>query len=246
MFVIIIAIWNCVCIPLQITFQPDWLETIGVDILNNFIDFCFVIDIIVCCRTTYYNTDTGDEVFEPKLTALNYIKSTRFVIDVISTIPLDTIGFILTQSKTPELQIFSLLKLVRISRISVIIRRLNVRLETKNLLKLLTLVLFIIIYLHLSGCLWFWLVQVDMVWIPPLDQYDIDAQFYEDDTFVHQYVQTLYHSVIMFVGKDIRPITIYQLMFVGLCLLVGSLLNANMFGNIALIITEIKMKSNQA
>ena len=32
----------------------------------------------------------------------------------------------------------------------------------------------------------------------------------------------------------------------GLCLLIGSLLNANMFGNIALIISEIKMKSNMA
>ena len=63
----------------------------------------------------------------------------------------------------------------------------NVKLETKNFLKLLQLVMSIILYLHLTGCLWFWLVSVDKVWIPPLDFVDINADFYAEN-LKHQYI----------------------------------------------------------
>lgn len=75
LFVIVIAIWNCICIPLQICFEPETLETTTVEAANNIIDFCFAVDIIVCCRTTFYDSTTGDEVFNGKRTALFYIKS---------------------------------------------------------------------------------------------------------------------------------------------------------------------------
>jgi hypothetical protein len=73
--VIVIAIWNCICIPLQICFEPETLETTTVEVINNIIDFCFVVDIVICCRTTFYDNATGDEVFDGKRTALFYIKS---------------------------------------------------------------------------------------------------------------------------------------------------------------------------
>jgi hypothetical protein len=48
----------------------------------------------------------------------------------------------------------------------------------------------------------------------------------------------------MFVGKDIRPVGSEQVLFVSAALMLGALLNANIFGNLALIILEIKQKSN--
>lgn len=55
LFIILIAIWNCVCIPLQICFKLEALELAEVDALNNFIDFSFAVDILVCMRTTFYD-----------------------------------------------------------------------------------------------------------------------------------------------------------------------------------------------
>jgi len=43
---------------------------------------------------------------------------------------------LITQKETPALQVFSLLKLVRITRITAIIGRLNTTSQTKNILKL--------------------------------------------------------------------------------------------------------------
>lgn len=213
--------------------------------LNNFIDLCFVADIIVCLRTTFYDTDTGDEVFDGKRTSMNYIRSSRFFIDVVSTVPLDTIGFLITQKETPALQVFSLLKLVRITRITAIIGRLNTTSQTKNILKLGQLVLTVLVYLHLSGCLWFLLVAKDQNWVPPLNDRQPEGLFYDETDFWHQYTTSLYHSVILFIGKDIRPVGASQLLFVSGVLLIGSLLNANIFGNIALIILDLKFKTIQ-
>ena len=50
----------------------------------------------------------------------------RFTVDLLSTIPFDSIALIFTASSSPVLQLFSLLKLVRISRLGRIIERMNV------------------------------------------------------------------------------------------------------------------------
>lgn len=111
-------------------------------------------------RTTYYDLTSGDEVFSGKLTAISYLK-TRFFIDFVSTVPVDTIAELLTGQKNPVLKLFSLLKLVRITRLSKMIARMNVTQHTKNLLKLFQLLFQVVMYLHCSGCLWFVIVQQD-------------------------------------------------------------------------------------
>jgi hypothetical protein len=134
-FIIIVAIYNCFSIPFQIAFQPPELETATFEALNNIIDLCFILDIIVAFRTTFYDKETGDEVYDPRRTAKIYLNS-RFTIDLISTIPVDTIAFVFTGNRSPKLMLFSLLKLVRITRLSRIIARLNVAASIKNYLKL--------------------------------------------------------------------------------------------------------------
>lgn len=93
--------------------------------LNTFIDFVFLLDIVVNFRTTFYDIETGDEVFDSKRTGREYLKG-RFAIDLLSTIPFDNITAIFSDSSSPILQLFSLLKLVRISRLGRIIERMNV------------------------------------------------------------------------------------------------------------------------
>jgi hypothetical protein len=57
-------------------------------IINSIIDFVFLMDIFVNFRTSYINPRTGDEVFEPKKIAKNYVKG-RFWIDSLATVPFD-------------------------------------------------------------------------------------------------------------------------------------------------------------
>lgn len=99
-FIIIIAIYNCFSIPLQISFDPPIFETIPFIVLDNFADVFFVLDIVIAFRTTYINLETGDEVLSSRLTAQAYFNS-NFAIDFFSTVPIATIVEILTRSKNP-------------------------------------------------------------------------------------------------------------------------------------------------
>jgi hypothetical protein len=61
-------------------------------VLNIFdisVDVLFLFDILVNFRTTFYNT-RGEEVYNPKQIATNYIKSS-FLLDILSCIPFDDI-----------------------------------------------------------------------------------------------------------------------------------------------------------
>lgn len=104
-------------------------------LLDSIIDFMFLIDIFVSLRTTFYDLETGDEVFDPKRTSKEYLKS-RFTIDLLSTIPIDTIVFMFTSTKSATLRLSSLLKLVRVTRLGRIIARMNVKQDLKNAMKL--------------------------------------------------------------------------------------------------------------
>ena len=66
------------------------------------IDLVFLGDIIVNFRTTFYDIETGDEVFDAKRIGKQYLKG-RFTIDLLSTLPFDNIAAIFTESTSPVL-----------------------------------------------------------------------------------------------------------------------------------------------
>lgn len=86
--VMTLAVWNCFSLPFSVAFKPPIMESTFFTILNACVDFCFLLDVLVNFRTTYFDSRTGDEVFDTKMIAKNYLKS-RFWIDFIATIPVD-------------------------------------------------------------------------------------------------------------------------------------------------------------
>ena len=161
--IICFAIYNSFQIPFEIAFDPADMKLPGFFAINSLIDFFFFLDILVNFRTSFYDEETGDEVFDSKRTGEAYLKS-RFTIDLVSTIPLDSIAMIFTSSSSPVLQLFSLLKLARISRLGLMIERMNVTQDMKNALKLFKLIFTIIIYVHCLACLWYVIVLIEEEW----------------------------------------------------------------------------------
>lgn len=64
MFVIILAVWNCITIPIDIAFHNDIFTSVGFILFDIVVDFLFLLDIVVNFRTTFYDKD-GDEIFDP-------------------------------------------------------------------------------------------------------------------------------------------------------------------------------------
>lgn len=86
-----------------------------------------------------------------KIIAVRYIKG-RFWIDALATIPFDAFALIFmsdTETNSNLFQTFGLLKLFRILRLSRLIALLNLKEEVKMSLKLVRLVFFLVMYLHI-------------------------------------------------------------------------------------------------
>jgi hypothetical protein len=82
------ACWNVFVLPISIAFQTS-SET--VDLINTFVDMCFVMDILIVFRTTILDEESGEEIKNANKIAKMYIHG-RFTIDFLSTVPFDTIA----------------------------------------------------------------------------------------------------------------------------------------------------------
>jgi len=51
----------------------------------------FLFDILFNFRATYIQSNTGEEIFDGKKIAINYLTGYRFYLDLFSTIPFDKI-----------------------------------------------------------------------------------------------------------------------------------------------------------
>ena len=144
----LIATWNAVSLPIELAFVPLWTETDAYGILNAIIDFLFLIDIIVVFRTTIIGED-GEIVKDQKTIAIKYLRGS-FTIDLLSTIPLDSMAGIFLDAETAaKFKLFGCLKLIRVIRLNRIIRDMNVPGATKVLLKLGKLTFFLFLYVHI-------------------------------------------------------------------------------------------------
>ena len=86
MFIILLAIYNSISIPLTIAFEPKDMSTTGFQILDSCIDLIFLVDIIIAFRTTYIDTNVGKEIVDPVSIALNYFYN-GLLVDFVSSMP---------------------------------------------------------------------------------------------------------------------------------------------------------------
>ena len=92
LYVMLLAVWNCVSIPFEVAFDPE--EPPLYVILNNICDISFVIDIILYFRTTFLN-QFETEITDQCAIIKHYIKGGQFFIDLCASVPFDDIYILL-------------------------------------------------------------------------------------------------------------------------------------------------------
>lgn len=115
-------------------------------------DFLFLIDIIVQFRTTYFSVE-GEEVRDWKKIAKRYIKG-MFLIDLVATIPWGLI-------EQPMLKLLKILKVTRITRFTKVIEKLELKEDQKAMVKIFKLILVMLLVLHIIGCLFYLIVDIE-------------------------------------------------------------------------------------
>ena len=141
------AIFNCFEVPYTVAFTNKDDEHIFSTIFDSITNVFFILDIVISFLTTYIDPKTKEEITSFPLMALHYIKG-RFWIDLLASVPFDYVIYLDPESKTIPFDLLSLLKLVRILRLSKLITYMNLRNEVKSSLRLVKLIFFLILFLH--------------------------------------------------------------------------------------------------
>jgi hypothetical protein len=172
--VIVLAIYNALSIPLSIAYSPLSLASPEFQATDAIVDFIFLLDIVITFRSTFLDPEKGEEITDPVEIAYQYVRKGNFYIDLISSLPFSDILSFAHNSEafSQVLDIIGLLKLLRMQRISKFIANLNSDASFKTFLKMLMLVLYTVVFLHLLACLWFvitseeeeWKLNMDFIW----------------------------------------------------------------------------------
>ena len=111
-----------------------------------------------------------------------------------------------------------------------------------QLLKVLKLIFFLIIYIHCLACLFYYVVSVEKEWIPNLDFIYGETELFSKEIEI-RYWTSMYHAVLMFGVNEVVPRTTFEIAFVSFVMLVSSMVNANIFGIMAVLVSELNRKS---
>jgi len=160
LFIIVVAMFSCAIYSYLFAFTDHY----GLDVFSLIINILFLIDIMICFRTTYINNATGDEIYSPKMIARQYGFSRIFIFDLISVIPFN---FFLVGVKTTFgglTRLLILLKVVRLGKLDSIISNFNISDQAKGQLKVLKLILFLVLFIHVYACVIKWMFDINHVW----------------------------------------------------------------------------------
>lgn len=169
LLVMILSIVNGVTVPLDISFKPQFFGDPWFLGINYVIDVLFVVDVVLNFRTTYKETNTGEEVFDPRKIACNYMTSFQFYLDVISALSLDNFIAIFeheSDSLSANFKVFQLFKFFRLLRLSKFIDTLNSSQDIKLSMKLFKMCVFLLLYIHCAGCVIYLVATRDRTWRP--------------------------------------------------------------------------------
>ena len=236
--ILIIAIFNSFSIPLTLAFDgidEAFSNNIYYTITNLAGTCLFIFDILINLNTTYYDHD-GEEVHEKKRIMKNYVFG-LFPIDLMSSLPLEQISFVPAQWR-----ILNMLKIIRVSRITPIINKMNINEETKSRLRMGRLVFLLLLCMHMVGCMWHLMCRQEELWIPPLDfvwagLYPRIYRFYSKDDW-YKYLVCLYNAVLFLGGNEMGPRTDAEIVVCTLILVIMAIFNAWLFGDMA-VLTEM-------
>jgi len=151
------------------SFDPPQLNSTLWTVTNSLIDLIFLIDIIICFRTTFID-NRGNEQTDSTKMALHYIKSS-FIIDIAATVPFDNIlqssksysswrDQIKTNGEINFVELLGIFKLGRVLRLNDIIYYMKGNEDEKAIYRTLKMILFLCIYIHAYACAWWLMIKI--------------------------------------------------------------------------------------
>ena len=85
-------------------------------------------------------------------------------------------------------------------------------------------------------------MKLNRTWMPASESLGVGLGFYEIDDYANKYATMLYYSVLMYLVNETAPTGLNERQFVQVVAILSAIYNANIFGNITVLIQELKKK----
>ena len=250
-----VAMYNLIFIPIRIAFpyfQERYLYYWY--FLDSLADLYYVTDILVLFRTSYM--EEGCLEYNWRLIALHYTKSTIFLSDFISIIPLDLL-LIGSHGLLYHNYIIGvrLTRLLKFSKIYAFISRAESRSDRPNYIRLGSLVLILATIIHCNACVYFVVSTAFAYNVSGMDEWVFQGMnktvemmgsknicvILPSKTFVDQYFHCLHWSTQMVttIAEVNSPVSVFQFIYAILLLLLAVLMFATLVGNVGNIIINL-------
>ena len=252
---LLMIIYQALTVPYFICFNDTYPDSMN--IIDIFLTFVFIIDILVSLNTGFYHK--GTLIMKRRLIIIEYLKL-WFWIDVVATFPYDWLieGFDpqSTETQASRTKIFKVLRVFRFLRILRLLRlaklkKILIKIEdyiASNTLanffvfvRLLSMVFFIA---HWTACFWFFIGYQDSFTHPISWVVSVGIR---DKSNYEQYITSLYwaFTTIATVGYgDITPITLNEKMFTMMTMIMSSGVFAYTVGSIGSLISKQNASEN--
>lgn len=205
-----------------------------------FCDFLYLIDIYVQHKTAFL--EQGIIVTDATLMKKHYRVTTRAKVDVLSILPTDFLYFLWT----PDQVVVRLNRLLRIPRLSEFFDQTENRSGHPNLVRISTLVFYILVIIHWNACIYFqvshWLGFGTDDWVyPSVDPYLADGRVNLNSTFPYMYLTSFLWSTLTLttIGDLPPPVRDEEFVFMILDFLVGVFIFVSIVGQVGSMLTNM-------
>jgi len=104
--------------------------------------------------------------------------------------------------------------------------------------------LYLIMWVHLTGCLWYIIIKQDNEWLPVPDYITKTTDLYETSIW-GKYFVSFYHAVWLLTGGEVGPRDNMQTSMASVLIIVGALITAVMFGEMAVLMSNLSQRSTK-
>ncbi|KAH8850619.1 Potassium voltage-gated channel protein eag [Schistosoma japonicum] len=242
--------YTCIIIPYSVAFGHDTISEESIYFaMEHIVDIIFFIDIVLNFHTTFVGS-SGAVISDPVLIRLNYLKG-WFVVDLISSLPFGILAVF--SDHTTIINLSSILKLARLLRLCRVLRKLDQYLEYVASILLIMLFCFILLA-HWLACVWYLIGMHDLKdkiyhgWIIHLMNETTGPKNWSNTSWEEYlpsqsmlYMTSFYFtlSVITSIGfGNVAANTISEKIVSIIFMLIGALVYATIFGNVATILQQ--------
>ncbi|CAI9103835.1 OLC1v1002406C1 [Oldenlandia corymbosa var. corymbosa] len=240
MILVLYSAWIC---PFEVAFLIS-RPNVHLSIADNVVDLFFTIDIVLTFFVAYIDPITHLLVLDRSKIAKRYI-STWFVMDVASTIPFETLGWLFrtTHVARATFSVLGLLRLWRIRRVKQFFTRLEKDIRFDYFWVRCAWLLSVTTFLaHCAGCLFYLLADLHPskgnTWIGLMEAQNPD---YKDKSIMFRYISAIYWSLATMstVGYgDIHAVNAWEITFVIVYMIFNLGLTSYIIGNMTNLVVE--------